>query len=44
MTEDEGDARVRGAYGDRLYARLAEIKARFDPRNLFHGAQNIPPR
>ncbi|MFB9261852.1 FAD-binding oxidoreductase [Bradyrhizobium erythrophlei] len=44
MTEDEGDARVRAAYGDRLYARLAEIKAKFDPGNLFHGAQNIPPR
>jgi len=44
MTEDEGDARVRAAYGDRLYARLAAVKAKFDPGNLFHGAQNIPPR
>lgn len=44
MTEDEGDARVRAAYGDTLYARLAETKAKFDPGNLFHGAQNIPPR
>jgi FAD/FMN-containing dehydrogenase len=44
MTEDEGDARVRAAYGDRLYARLSEIKVKFDPGNLFHGAQNIPPR
>jgi FAD/FMN-containing dehydrogenase len=44
MTEDEGDARVRAAYGDRLYARLAEVKAKFDPNNLFHGAQNIAPR
>jgi FAD/FMN-containing dehydrogenase len=44
MTEDEGDARVRAAYGDRLYARLAEVKAKFDPGNLFHGAQNIPPQ
>jgi FAD/FMN-containing dehydrogenase len=44
MTEDEGDTRVRAAYGDRLYARLAGIKAKFDPGNLFHGAQNIPPR
>ncbi|VIO79012.1 6-hydroxy-D-nicotine oxidase [Bradyrhizobium ivorense] len=44
MTEDEGDTRVRAAYGNRLYERLAEIKARFDPGNLFHGAQNIPPR
>jgi hypothetical protein len=44
MTEDEGDARVRAAYGDRLYPRLAAVKAKFDPGNLFHGAQNIPPR
>jgi len=44
MTEDEGDARVRAAYGDQLYARLGETKAKFDPGNLFHGAQNIPPR
>ncbi|OKO68262.1 FAD-binding oxidoreductase [Bradyrhizobium sp. NAS96.2] len=44
MTEDEGDARVRDAYGNRLYEQLAEIKAKFDPGNLFHGAQNIPPR
>lgn len=44
MTDDEGEARVRAAYGDRLYARLREIKAKFDPANLFHGAQNIPPR
>jgi FAD/FMN-containing dehydrogenase len=44
MTEDEGDARVRAAYGDQLHARLREIKAKFDPENLFHGAQNIPPR
>jgi hypothetical protein len=43
MTEDEGDARVRAAYGDRLFARLRKTKARFDPTNLFHGAQNIPP-
>jgi FAD/FMN-containing dehydrogenase len=43
MTEDEGDARVRAAYGDRLFARLRKAKAKFDPTNLFHGAQNIPP-
>jgi FAD/FMN-containing dehydrogenase len=43
MTEDEGDGRVRAAYGDALYARLREIKAKFDPGNLFHGAQNIRP-
>ena len=44
MTEDEGEARVRAAYGERVYARLRDIKSKFDPGNLFRGAQNIPPR
>jgi FAD/FMN-containing dehydrogenase len=44
MTEDEGEERVRTAYGDKAYARLREIKANFDPGNLFRGAKNIPPR
>jgi FAD/FMN-containing dehydrogenase len=43
MTEDEGQARVHAAYGDKVYARLREIKADFDPGNLFRGAKNIPP-
>jgi FAD/FMN-containing dehydrogenase len=44
MTGDEGEARVRAAYGEGVYARLRDVKTKFDPRNLFHGAQNIPPR
>jgi hypothetical protein len=44
MTEDEGEARVRAAFGHQIYARLRDIKSKFDPGNLFHGAQNIPPR
>ena len=43
MTEDEGEARVRAAFPAAAYARLREVKSRFDPGNLFHGAQNIPP-
>ena len=43
MTEDEGEARVRAAFPAAVYARLSEVKSRFDPGNLFHGAQNIPP-
>lgn len=39
---DEGQARVQAAYRDN-YARLAQIKARFDPHNLFRLNQNIKP-
>ena len=39
---DEGLARVREAYGDN-FDRLARIKAKWDPRNVFHLNQNIPP-
>jgi len=43
MTEDEGEARMRAAFPAAVYAQLREVKSRFDPGNLFHGAQNIPP-
>ena len=39
---DEGEDRVRATYGDN-YDRLARIKAEWDPNNLFHMNQNIPP-
>jgi len=41
---DEGEARIRNAvYPGKTYDRLAEIKRRYDPDNLFHLNQNIPP-
>jgi hypothetical protein len=40
---DEGEARVREAYPGRTWDRLREIKRRYDPTNLFHHNQNIPP-
>ncbi|MGI8671258.1 MAG: BBE domain-containing protein [Luteitalea sp.] len=39
---DEAVARVRSAYGTN-YDRLAAIKARYDPDNLFRHNNNIPP-
>jgi FAD/FMN-containing dehydrogenase len=40
---DEGPARVRDAYPGATWDRLAEIKRRYDPDNLFRLNQNIPP-
>ncbi len=40
---DEGEARVHDAYSKPTWDRLAEIKARYDPTNLFHLNQNVPP-
>jgi FAD/FMN-containing dehydrogenase len=40
---DEGEERVRAAYPGATWERLAAIKARYDPDNLFRLNQNIPP-
>ena len=40
---DEGAAGVHAAYPDATYARLAAIKAAWDPTNLFRGNQNVEP-
>jgi FAD/FMN-containing dehydrogenase len=39
----EGEERVRAAYGAEKFARLQELKDSYDPTNLFHLNQNIPP-
>jgi hypothetical protein len=41
--EVEGPDRVREAYPPATYARLAAIKRRYDPGNLFRFNQNVPP-
>ena len=40
---DEGEARIRSAYPGPTWDRLRQIKARYDPTNLFRLNQNIPP-
>jgi len=42
MIMDEGEGTVKAAYRDN-YARLAHVKATYDPTNLFHTNQNIKP-
>lgn len=39
---DEPDAVVRAAYGPN-YSRLASIKAKYDPANVFRSTQNVLP-
>lgn len=42
MGDDESAGRVSEAYGVN-FARLQELKRRYDPENAFHLNQNIPP-
>lgn len=40
---EEGDKLVRSAVGEANYQRLARVKAKYDPMNLFRMNQNIKP-
>ena len=42
LSGDEGVEGLKAAYGAKL-ARLATLKAKFDPTNLFRMNQNIAP-
>jgi len=44
MQADEPLERVRAAYGPENFDRLQALKSRYDPGNVLHRNQNIPPR
>jgi FAD/FMN-containing dehydrogenase len=43
MQADEPIDRIRAAYGPDNFARLQALKSRYDPGNVLHRNQNIPP-
>jgi len=40
---EEGEERVRAAYGPQKYERLVALKRKYDPMNLFRMNQNVVP-
>ena len=43
MQADEPIERVRAAFGEEAFERLQALKTRYDPNNVLHRNQNIPP-
>jgi FAD/FMN-containing dehydrogenase len=43
MQADEPVERVRAAFGDEAFERLRVLKRRYDPDNVLHRNQNVPP-
>jgi FAD/FMN-containing dehydrogenase len=42
LNDDASPGEVKQAYGGQKYGRLQELKAKYDPQNLFRYNQNIP--
>lgn len=40
---DEGEARVKDAYTEKVWQRLVQVKNKYDPNNVFQMNQNIKP-
>jgi FAD/FMN-containing dehydrogenase len=43
LDSDDDAGRLREAYGADTYERLAQVKAAYDPENVFHHNRNIQP-
>jgi FAD/FMN-containing dehydrogenase len=43
LLDDQSEVRVRQAYPGSTWDRLAAVKRRYDPTNLFRRNHNIPP-
>jgi FAD/FMN-containing dehydrogenase len=43
MQADEPIERVRATFGAETFDRLQRLKRRYDPHNILHRNQNIPP-
>ena len=43
MQADEPIERVRATFGAETFSRLQKLKQKYDPHNVLHRNQNIPP-
>ncbi|MGB3715967.1 MAG: BBE domain-containing protein, partial [Candidatus Promineifilaceae bacterium] len=43
LSADDGEDRVRAAYGAAKFERLVQLKSKYDPQNLFQVNKNIKP-